>query len=599
MKSRQLRNLLIVSLTVVLSVSSGLIGSRALANVKNQAELLSFPSVREITPGKVVFSQNNMKIEISDVDQTNRMIRLKLRNDSDQTISFGGEFKASGSSIGKKAAADAGVKVEPGTSADLEVDYSGIAALGDPQLKVKVFNEEGKSAGDIRISLGSAYTPGEAAEETAKYVAGLLDNQEALLDNAGILEEQITTLTGEKDELEKQVTSLTGEKDELEKQVTSLTNEKEQLSAQASENETSMTQMAEEITGMSESLAKQEETIRGLEADVEAKSSEIEGLQADVEAKASEIEGLQADVTEKTSEAETLQKNLEEKTGENEELQGLLEAKTAEAEGLKAQLDAKTAEGEALQAQLEEKTAENENLAAELEGVKTNLDELQGVLNQTTEENGRLRLELDPGMMENPADLMTDTSIEYHDWAAVKAIQISLNSAGFDCGPVDCIYGPKTERGIREYQKARGLTENGIITEELVKSLRQEGLLTGTILNHTQKDEYYTYLGYDQISYGSENLVGTRMAVSGKILQNTAAEEGCAGYLRLAVRGENKDVLFVTYHDDVVTAELNEGTEITVYGRCVGYYDYQSKTDAAVSIPWMMADNIEPTENQE
>ena len=90
------------------------------------------------------------------------------------------------------------------------------------------------------------------------------------------------------------------------------------------------------------------------------------------------------------------------------------------------------------------------------------------------------------------------------------------------------------------------------------------------------------------------------MAVTGKILQNAVAEEeGYAGYLRLAVRGENKDVLFVTYHDDVVWADLGEGSEITVYGRCVGYYDYQSKTDAEVNIPWMMADNIEMAASQE
>lgn len=197
-------------------------------------------------------------------------------------------------------------------------------------------------------------------------------------------------------------------------------------------------------------------------------------------------------------------------------------------------------------------------------------------------------------MMETPADLLTDTSLQYDDWAAIKAIQLSLNNAGFDCGPVDAVYGPKTERGIREYQKAKGLTENGVITEELVESLKKEGLLTGTILNHTNNDDYYTYLPYYEYSCGAEYLVGTRVAVSGKILQNTPAdEEGYAGYLRLAFRDEKSDVIFVTYHDDAAGIDFGEWDEVTIYGRCVGYYTYESKKGEETEIPWITADNIE------
>ena len=379
--------------------------------------------------------------------------------------------------------------------------------------------------------------------------------------------------TSESEKLAKDLEAKTAEGEELTKKLEAKTAEGEKL-----------TKELEAKTAEGEDLTKK----------LEAKTAEGEKLAKQLEAKTQENEDLAKLLEAKTAEGEDLTKLLEAKTAEGEDLTKQLEAKTTEGEDLTKQLEAKTAEGEDLTKQLEAKTAESEKLQDELKLAKEDITELQGQVRTMEAENGRLRLELDPGMMENPQDLMTDTSIEYHDWAAVKAIQMCLNDAGFDCGPVDCIYGPKTERGIREYQAARGLTENGIITEELVESLKKEGLMSGTILNHTENDEYYTYLKYNELSYGSINLVGTRVAVTGKILQNAeAAEEGYAGYLRLAVRGENEDVLFVTYHDDVVGTDLSEGALITVYGRCVGYYSYESKTGEEVEIPWMMGDNIE------
>ena len=46
---------------------------------------------------------------------------------------------------------------------------------------------------------------------------------------------------------------------------------------------------------------------------------------------------------------------------------------------------------------------------------------------------------------------------------AVKVLQDRLNAAGCDCGKVDGIWGNKTETAVRAFQKAHGLTVDGIV----------------------------------------------------------------------------------------------------------------------------------------
>ena len=706
MKKTQLRNLLIVSLAVILPAGSVAMSVQTSATVKEQSDVLTAARISQVDAGQVIFDQNNICIAIEEVNNDQKTVRLKLTNDSEETIAFDSEFAAAGNPLGKEASFTEGVQIGPGQTADLDIPYAGIAALADSIVNVMLFSEEGRKAGEARISLEDVYTEEEAPKETVRFVSELLNESEVLKADIKDMEQKVESLTADKDslsnaieklneDLELKTEEISGLKEEVSakiEEITALSKESEaktkenttlteSLTAKTTENE-ELSSMLKEETAKSDDLAKKLETKttegEKLKKDLETKTSESEKLSKDLETKTSEGEKLTKELEAKTSESEKLAKDLEAKTAEGEELTKKLEAKTAEGEKLTKELEAKTAEGEDLTKKLEAKTAEDEKLAKQLEAktqenedlaklleaktaegedltklleaktaegedltkqleakttegedltkqleaktaegedltkqleaktaeseklqdelklAKADITELQGQVRTMEAENGRLRLELDPGMMENPQDLMTDTAIEYHDWAAVKAIQMCLNDAGFDCGPVDCIYGPKTERGIREYQAAKGLTENGIITEELVESLKKEGLMSGTILNHTENDEYYTYLKYNELSYGSINLVGTRVAVSGKILQNAeAAEEGYAGYLRLAVRGENEDVLFVTYHDDVVGTDLSEGALITVYGRCVGYYSYESKTGEEVEIPWMMGDNIE------
>jgi lytic murein transglycosylase len=50
-------------------------------------------------------------------------------------------------------------------------------------------------------------------------------------------------------------------------------------------------------------------------------------------------------------------------------------------------------------------------------------------------------------------------------------LQAALNARGFDCGTPDGMVGPATQRGIRQYQRSRGLPADGYPTLELLQSL--------------------------------------------------------------------------------------------------------------------------------
>ena len=53
----------------------------------------------------------------------------------------------------------------------------------------------------------------------------------------------------------------------------------------------------------------------------------------------------------------------------------------------------------------------------------------------------------------------------------VKALQILLNGRGYSCGNVDGYFGSKTDAAVRKYQKAKGLTQDGIAGKKTMGSL--------------------------------------------------------------------------------------------------------------------------------
>lgn len=65
----------------------------------------------------------------------------------------------------------------------------------------------------------------------------------------------------------------------------------------------------------------------------------------------------------------------------------------------------------------------------------------------------------------------TKTTSKYYWSSTVKKVQRKLNKLGYQCGKADGIYGTKTKKAIRKFQRKKGLTVNGNINKILLKKL--------------------------------------------------------------------------------------------------------------------------------
>jgi peptidoglycan hydrolase-like protein with peptidoglycan-binding domain len=58
-----------------------------------------------------------------------------------------------------------------------------------------------------------------------------------------------------------------------------------------------------------------------------------------------------------------------------------------------------------------------------------------------------------------------------HGSARVREAQRALNAGGYQAGPVDGLFGPRTEAATRRFQRAHGLPLNGVIGRETARAL--------------------------------------------------------------------------------------------------------------------------------
>jgi hypothetical protein len=81
-----------------------------------------------------------------------------------------------------------------------------------------------------------------------------------------------------------------------------------------------------------------------------------------------------------------------------------------------------------------------------------------------------LVLPLEPSLAQGTADV----SLE-------QRIQAALAKAGFDPGPADSKFGPKTRRAIQAWQRANGYDGTGYLTREQLRSILTKALPTVTL----------------------------------------------------------------------------------------------------------------------
>lgn len=196
-----------------------------------------------------------------------------------------------------------------------------------------------------------------------------------------------------------------------------------------------------------------------------------------------------------------------------------------------------------------------------------------------------------PTATPEPTPEPTKAPVEYKDATTIRIVQQALNEAGYNCGNPDGIAGSGTTSAITQYQTDKGLTVNGLVTDELVQSLGVVEKVQEAVEFEQSKAEYRTDLTYDQMARNPDTYITEKIQISGKVLQAETSDDLC--YARVAMNSDYDTVVFVTYDKDLLGYRLLEDDQITVYGTAFGVYSYEAVSGATITIPWLLADMIE------
>lgn len=69
----------------------------------------------------------------------------------------------------------------------------------------------------------------------------------------------------------------------------------------------------------------------------------------------------------------------------------------------------------------------------------------------------------------------------------VRALQLALNNAGVDCGSPDGVFGSNTYKAVKAYQKAKGLTVDGIVGKKTIEALGGTWIDSWTVVRTLRK----------------------------------------------------------------------------------------------------------------
>ena len=192
-----------------------------------------------------------------------------------------------------------------------------------------------------------------------------------------------------------------------------------------------------------------------------------------------------------------------------------------------------------LQKQIETLEAENNDLKAENEALKKENEKLknseknqeetptpeptEAPAEETPTPEPTAEPTEEPAQEEAAPETEQKPVVEYKDATTVRIVQQALNDAGYNCGNPDGVVGGKTTEAVTKYQTDKGLTVNGLVTDELLQSLN----VVEKVQDAVQKEESSGVAKVDDIFSRLEDL--------GKntLLQVTAPfeEDGVRGYV--------------------------------------------------------------------
>lgn len=94
-----------------------------------------------------------------------------------------------------------------------------------------------------------------------------------------------------------------------------------------------------------------------------------------------------------------------------------------------------------------------------------------------------MRIPLDDSDYVRGCDILGETVVRtipkagvYVDKATVLSVQRALKEAGYDPGPLDGVFGPKTSAAISALQSAHGITPTGQVDYSVVMALKEYGV---------------------------------------------------------------------------------------------------------------------------
>lgn len=94
-----------------------------------------------------------------------------------------------------------------------------------------------------------------------------------------------------------------------------------------------------------------------------------------------------------------------------------------------------------------------------------------------------------------------------------RQLQQALRDRGFDAGPVDGIFGPRTRAAVREYQRANNMEVTGTPSSQMLSSLNVTSRGVGTARSGTMQDRDRAYMGGGSVG-GQDRATGGTMGGS-------------------------------------------------------------------------------------
>lgn len=106
-----------------------------------------------------------------------------------------------------------------------------------------------------------------------------------------------------------------------------------------------------------------------------------------------------------------------------------------------------------------------------------------------------------------------------------------------------------------------------------------------------EKAGYETGISFEQLARTPDDFKGELVTFQGKVLQ--VIESNNEINIRLAVNNDYDKVIFCGYSPSIVSSRILEDDIITIYGKSLGLYSYESTMGGQITIPSVWIDKID------